>query len=121
MTSDRDAGLEVMRELMPGVIPDGQVDLRDGGVGEELAELSLTNLFGSLWTRPGLDRRSRSLLTLGILIAQGAGDELRAHFAIGRVNGLTDTELSEVIYHATGYAGYPAASAARRAARAALD
>jgi alkylhydroperoxidase/carboxymuconolactone decarboxylase family protein YurZ len=117
----RDAGLEVMRELMPSLLPEGDVDFLDGGIADELPELGLTNLFGSLWTRPGLDRRSRSLVTLGILIAQGAVDELQAHFAIGRVNGLTDTEISEVVYHATGYAGYPAAAAARRAARAALE
>lgn len=118
--NEREAGLKVMRELLPG-LPEGDVDLRDGRIAEELPELGLTNLFGSLWTRPGLDRRSRSLVTLGILIAQGSGDELQAHFSIGRVNGLTDTEISELIYHATGYAGYPAAAAARRAARAALE
>lgn len=117
----RAAGLEVMRELMPGRIPDGDIDLRDGGIGEDLPELGLTNLFGSLWTRPGLDRRSRSLLTIGMLIAQRAGEELQAHFAIGRVNGLTDDEISEIVYHASGYAGFPAAAAALRAARAGLD
>ena len=71
-----------------------------------------TIVFGKLWTRDGLSKRDRSLVTLGMLIALRAGDELTSHFQIGRNNGLTDDELAEVIYHATGYGGCPAANAA---------
>ena len=116
MTDNRTQGLEVLKQLLPG-IPDEVSSLRDGGVADELGELSLEHVFGALWTRPGLDRRSRSLVTLGALIALRASDELKAHFQIALHNGLTLEEIEEVIYHMTGYAGYPAAVSARKIAR----
>ena len=82
----------------------------------EMAQLSLDNVFARLWIREGLDLRARSLLTLGILIALRAYDELLVHFPIAVKNGCTIEELEEVIYHATAYAGFPAANVARRAA-----
>jgi 4-carboxymuconolactone decarboxylase len=120
MTDARTQGLEVFKELMPGLIPDGVTTLRDGGVAGELGELSLEHVFGALWTRPGLDRRSRSLVTLGALIALRATDELKFHFPIALRNGLSVKEIEEVIYHLTGYAGFPAANAASRVAREVL-
>lgn len=125
MTNLRDEGLQVFREMLPGVLPDvpnDEVDLSDFGAGfaPEFMEIGLENVFGRLWTREGLSRRERSLVTLGILIALRATDELKAHFAIARTNGLTDDELAEVIYHASGYAGFPAAATARNVAAAAL-
>ena len=66
-------------------------DIRDKGL----------NVFRDLL--PG----DRSLVTLGILIALRATDELKAHFRIALTNGLTEAELAEVIYHASGYAGFP--------------
>jgi 4-carboxymuconolactone decarboxylase len=116
----RAVGLETMRKLLPGVFPDGDIDLRDGGLGENIVEIGLTSVFGGLWAREGLGHRDRSLVTLGILIALGAEAELRTHFRIARTNGLTEDELAEVIYHASGYAGFPRAVAARTAAREAL-
>ncbi len=65
------------------------------------------NVFGRLWGRDGLSRRDRSLVTLGMLIAMRANDELALHFRIARTNGLTDDEIAEVIYHSSGYAGFP--------------
>jgi 4-carboxymuconolactone decarboxylase len=112
MTNLRDEGLQVFRELLPGVLPDGDVDF-GGGFAPELMEIGLENVFGKLWTREGLSRRDRSLVTLGILIALRSTDELKAHFKIARTNGLTDEELAEVIYHASGYAGFPAAATAK--------
>ena len=93
MTDTRAEGLEVFKDLMPGVIPDDVPRLRDGGFAQELAELSVDHVFGSLWTRPGLDRRSRSLVTLGALIATRADDELRFHMPIALRNGLTIEEI----------------------------
>jgi 4-carboxymuconolactone decarboxylase len=78
-------------------------------------------LFGRLWGRPGLDRRSRSLVTIGILIGRGASDELAFHMKAAIRNGVTRTELEEIVYHASGYAGFPAASQARQAGIRALD
>jgi 4-carboxymuconolactone decarboxylase len=113
-------GLDLFKDMMPGLVPDGVTTLRDGGFAGELGELSIDHVFGALWTRPGLDRRSRSLVTLGALIALRADDELKIHFQIALRNGLTVEEIEEVIYHMTGYAGYPAAATARKIGREAL-
>ncbi|MEZ0051333.1 4-carboxymuconolactone decarboxylase [Mycobacterium sp. MAA66] len=120
MTDWRDEGLKVFREMLPGVLPDGDVDF-GGGFAPELMDIGVESIFGRLWSREGLDRRDRSLVTLGILIALRAEEELKAHFQIARQNGLTDDELAEVIYHASGYAGFPAANTARNIAAHVLD
>jgi 4-carboxymuconolactone decarboxylase len=117
MADTRTEGLNALRSMLPGLIPDGVTGLRDGGIADELGDLSLDHVFGALWTRPGLDRRSRSLVTLGALIALRASDELGAHFQIALRNGLSLEEIEEVIYHMSGYAGYPAAVSARKVAR----
>jgi 4-carboxymuconolactone decarboxylase len=119
MTNLRDEGLQVFREMLPGVLPDGDVDF-GGGFAPELMDIGVENVFGRLWAREGLSRRDRSLVTLGILIALRASDELESHFQIARTNGLTDEELAEVIYHASGYAGFPAANTAKTAAERAF-
>lgn len=113
-------GLDAFRDMLPGLIPDGVASLRDGGIADELGDLSIEHVFGATWTRPGLDRRSRSLVTLGALIALRAADELKYHFPIALRNGLSVEEIEEVIYHMAGYAGYPAAATARSVAREAL-
>ena len=120
MTNLRDEGLQVFRELLPGVLPDGAVDFH-AGFAPELMDIGMESVFGKLWTRDGLSRRDRSLVTLGILIALRASDELTAHFQIARTNGLSDEELAEVIYHASGYAGFPAAMTAKTAAEKAFS
>ena len=121
MTNLRDEGLRVFREMLPGVLPDGDVDFgADGGFAPELMDIGVESVFGRLWTREGLSKRDRSLVTLGILIALRATDEMSAHFKIARANGLSDDELAEVIYHASGYAGFPAAATARNIAAKAL-
>lgn len=117
MTNLREDGLRVFKELLPGAtVPDGDV----GGFAPELMAIGIENVFGRLWTREGLSRRDRSLVTLGILIALRADQELKAHFKIARTNGLTDEELAEVIYHASGYAGFPAAATAKNVAEEAF-
>jgi 4-carboxymuconolactone decarboxylase len=120
MTDDREKGIRLVREMIPVAAADVEKGLPEGAFAHELSELSLVNVFGRLWARDGLDRRSRSLVTLGILIALRAETELKAHVRIALTNGLTEDEIAEVIYHATGYTGFPAAVAARTAAREAL-
>ena len=84
-----------------------------GGFAPEFPKLAYEHAFVDLWTRPGLSLKERSLLTIGILIGSGSEQELRSHLASGLRNGLTRQQLEEIIYHATAYAGFPAASAAR--------
>ena len=74
MTDVRETGLNVFRELLLGVLPDGEVNLRGDGFGDEIMEI-----------------------------------------------GLTDDEIAEVVYHASGYAGFPAANTACKIAREALS
>jgi len=121
MTDVRETGITVLRELLPDLMPDGDADLPKGGFADELLEIGVDNVFGRLWGRDGLSRRDRSLVTLGILIALRATDELAVHFQIARTNGLTDDEIAEVIYHCSGYAGFPAAATANRIAGEALS
>jgi 4-carboxymuconolactone decarboxylase len=83
--------------------------------GAYIGRLAFDSVFGELWMRPGLDRRARSLVTLGILIALRATEELEFHIPAALKNGLSKQELEEVIYHASAYAGFPAASTARSA------
>ncbi|MGE2720238.1 carboxymuconolactone decarboxylase family protein [Mycolicibacterium celeriflavum] len=121
MTDIRDQGMQVFRELLPGVLPEGDVEPPTGSFGGEMLGLAMDNVFGRLWTRDGLSRRDRSLITLGILVALRAEDELRIHFQIARNNGLTDDEIAELIYHCTGYAGFPAANSAMKVAQEVLQ
>src|ERR1700678_708995 len=120
MTDVHTEGMNLFKSMMPGLIPENVTTLRDGSFADELGELSIDHVFGALWTRPGLDRRSRSLVTLGALIALRAGEELKFHFPIALRNGLTAEELEEVVYHLTGYVGFPAATLARNVGREVL-
>ncbi|MFD3589514.1 carboxymuconolactone decarboxylase family protein [Streptomyces sp. NPDC058683] len=117
----RAAGWKAMRAALPGVFPEGDIDLRDGRIGEDLVDIGLTSVWAALWAREGLTPRDRSLVTLGILIALGAESELKTHVRVALTNGLTRDEIAEVVYHSSGYTGFPRAVAARTAAREALQ
>lgn len=122
MATTREDGIEVLAQMLPEILTRDEKGMRDEpGFATDLGDIALENVFGRLWARPGLDRRSRSLVTLGILIALRADNELRTHLRIALRNGLTREELEEVIYHASGYAGFPAASAAGAVGREILD
>lgn len=117
----RVAGLKALRAALPGVVPaEGDLDMRDGKLGEDLVEIGLSTVWGALWGREGLAPRDRSLVTLGILIALGAETELKTHVRVALTNGVTRDELAEILYHSAGYTGFPRAVAARAAAREAL-
>jgi 4-carboxymuconolactone decarboxylase len=68
--------------------------------------------WGEIWTRPGLDRRTRSAITLTALIALGRFDELAMHVRAARRNGLSDDEIKEVLLQSAIYCGVPAANSA---------
>ena len=76
--------------------------------------------WGEIWTRPGLDRRSRSLVTLTALVALGHQEELAMHLRAARRNGLTDAEIKEVLLQTAVYCGVPAANTAFRIAQRVL-
>ena len=76
--------------------------------------VSLTDdvLFGDIWERTGLSKRDRSLITVAALIAGGNTEQLPGHLMRAKDNGLTETELKEVITHLAFYAGWPKAMSA---------
>ena len=88
-----------------------------GDVAPKFAELTDNVLFGDVWARSGLSPRDRSLITVAALIAMNRPDQLRAHLARARDNGVTQDELVETITHLAFYAGWPSAVTAVGVAR----
>ena len=84
-------------------------------------ELITRYAWGEVWNRPGLDRRSRSMITLAALTAVRAEGELELHVRAALRNGLTAEEISEVLLHTAVYAGVPAANAAFAIAQRVLE
>ncbi|BDE06310.1 4-carboxymuconolactone decarboxylase [Vulcanimicrobium alpinum] len=70
------------------------------------------NVWGELWTRPGLDRHARSMLTIAITAALGRWEELELHVRATRNTGVTRDEVKEILLHVAAYAGVPAANTA---------
>lgn len=79
-----------------------------------------SNAWGAVWTRPGLARKTRSLLTIAILAVLGREEELRLHLRATRNTGASRDEVKEVLMQVAVYAGVPAANAAFRVAKAAF-
>jgi len=77
--------------------------------------------WGDVWARPGLDRRSRSMITLAALTATRSENEIGMHVRAALRNGLTREEIAEVLLHTAVYAGVPAANAAFAIAQQVLD
>jgi len=104
-------GMRVRRE----VLGDEHVDRAIESTTEFTAafqEFITRNAWGAVWTREGLDRRTRSAITLAVLTALGNEQELAMHVRAARTNGLTPEEISEVLLHTAVYAGVPASNAA---------
>ena len=112
MTDDTyDTGMKARREILG----DAHVDRAIEGTTEFTADFQdfITRYaWGSVWTRDGLDRRTRSCITLAVLTALGREQEIALHVRAARTNGLTPEEISEVLLHTAVYAGVPAANAA---------
>jgi 4-carboxymuconolactone decarboxylase len=68
--------------------------------------------WGSVWSRPGLDRKTRSMVTIAVLAALGRYDELRLHVRATTQTGVTQAEVAEILMHTSVYAGIPAANSA---------
>lgn len=106
-----DAGMRVRRE----VLGDAHVDQAVADTTEFSApfqDFITRYAWGSVWARDGLDRRTRSCITLAVLTALGRENEITMHVRAARTNGLTPEEISEVLLHTAIYAGVPAANAA---------
>ena len=85
-----------------------------GEVAPKLAEVTETVVFDDIWERPQLSKRDRSVITVAALIAMNRAEQLPAHLARALDNGVTRTELDEIITHLAFYAGFPCAITAAR-------
>jgi 3-oxoadipate enol-lactonase/4-carboxymuconolactone decarboxylase len=106
------------------VLGDAHVDRAVANTTEftrDVQELITAYAWGRIWTRPGLDRRSRSMITLTALLARGHHEELALHVRAARRNGLTNDEIKEVFLNAAIYCGVPDANTAFRIAQPILD
>jgi 4-carboxymuconolactone decarboxylase len=88
---------------------------------EPLQELVTRHAWGNTWQRPGLDLRTRSIVTVSMLVAMGRMHELKTHVRGALNNGVTVQELQEIFLHASVYCGFPAAVDAFRAAADVVD
>lgn len=113
-------GMRVRRE----VLGDEHVDAaaaRTTDFTRDFQELITRYAWGEIWTRPGLDRRTRSCITLTALVALGRFEELELHLAAARRNGLGDDEIKEVLLQTAIYCGVPAANTAFGVAQRVLE
>jgi 4-carboxymuconolactone decarboxylase len=116
----RQAGFRVRRD----VLGDDHVNrsiARTTEFDAAFQDLLTRFVWGEVWTRPGLDRKTRSAITIATLVALRAEDELVLHIRAGLRNGLTPAEISEVLLHVAIYAGIPAANTAFGIARQMLE
>ena len=111
-----DAGLKVRREVLGDAHVDQALAQADEFSGD-FQEFLTRYAWGEIWDRPGLDRRSRSCVTLTALVAGGHTDELAPHLRAALRNGLTPAEIKEVLLQAAVYCGVPAANSAFRVAQ----
>ncbi|MFI4944769.1 MAG: 4-carboxymuconolactone decarboxylase, partial [Burkholderiales bacterium] len=104
-------GLKVRRE----VLGDAHVERALGArtpLDAEFQDLITRHAWGEIWTRRGLPRRTRSLVTLAAMVALNRGDELRLHLRAALRNGVTRDEIKEVLLQMAVYCGVPAANTA---------
>jgi 4-carboxymuconolactone decarboxylase len=109
--SSYETGMRTRREILG----DEQVDRATasaGSFGAPFQEFITRYAWGGPWSRPGLDRRTRSAITLAALVTLRAENEIGMHVRAGLRNGLTAEEISEILLHTCVYAGAPAANSA---------
>ena len=104
-------GMKIRREVLGDEHVDGAIE-RTTEFTADFQELITRYAWGEIWARPGLDRRTRSAITLTALIALGRFDELEMHVRAARRNGLGDDEIKEVLLQSAVYCGVPAANRA---------
>jgi 4-carboxymuconolactone decarboxylase len=112
-------GMEVRRAVLGDQHVNRSLE-RKNAFNEEFQDLITRYAWGEIWTRPGLPRHTRSLITLAMLVALNRGDEFRMHVRAAANNGVTRDEIKELLLHAAIYCGVPAANSAFHAAEEVL-
>jgi 4-carboxymuconolactone decarboxylase len=108
-------GMKVRR----AVLGDAHVDraqANENAFNADFQDLITRYAWGEVWTRPGLPRKTRSLITVAMMVALNRGDELRMHLRAAANNGVTRKEIQEVLLQTAIYCGVPAANSAFHAA-----
>ncbi len=120
MSDAYDRGLEVRREVLGDEHVDRALE-RTTPFTADFQDLITRYAWGEIWARPGLDRKTRSCITLTALVALGREHELAMHVRAALRNGLTADEIKEVLLQAAVYCGVPAANGAFTIAQQVLD
>jgi 4-carboxymuconolactone decarboxylase len=109
-------GLSVRRAVLGDAHVDRSLKNRNE-FNQEFQDLITRYAWGEIWNRPGLPRKTRSLLTIAMLVALNRPDEFRLHLRAALNNGVTKEEIKEALLHAAIYCGVPAANSAFHAAQ----
>ena len=115
-----DEGMRVRRDVLGDEHVDAAVE-RTSEFTADFQDLITRYAWGEIWTRPGLDRRMRSAITLTALTALGHFEELRMHVRAALRNGLTQDEIKEVLLQSAIYCGVPAANRAFAVAQEVIE
>ena len=104
-------GMEVRRAVLGNAHVD-RAETRRNAFNGEFQDVITRYAWGEIWTRPGLPRHTRSLLTIGLMVALNRSDEFKLHVRAAFNNGVTRDEIKEVLLQCAIYAGVPAANSA---------
>jgi 4-carboxymuconolactone decarboxylase len=111
-----DRGLQVRKEVLGTAYVDSALRTATS-FNEDFQKLVTELAWGAVWSRPGLPRKTRSMLTIAMLAALGQHEELKLHVRASRNTGVTQDEVKEVLLQVAVYAGIPAANSAFQIAR----
>ena len=112
-------GIEVRRAVLGDKHVNRALENKNS-FNEEFQDLITRYAWGEIWTRPGLPRHTRSLITIAMMVALNRGEEFRLHVRAAANNGVTRDEIKEVLLQAAIYCGVPAANSAFHAAEEVL-
>ena len=110
-----EAGMKIRREVLGDAHVDAAIAKRNA-FSEAFQELITRYAWGEIWTRPGLPRQTRSLITVAMLVALNREEELRLHLRAAIRNGTTQEQIRETLLQSAIYCGVPAANSAFRVA-----
>jgi 4-carboxymuconolactone decarboxylase len=113
-------GLKVRREVLGDAHVDKSLQNKNA-FNEDFQELITRYAWGEIWSRPGLPRKTRSMITLAMMVALNRADEFRLHLRAALNNGLTPDEIKEVLLQTAIYCGVPAANTAFHIAKEILE
>ena len=115
-----EAGMKVRRAVLGDAHVDASLEKRND-FNDVFQDLITRYAWGEIWSRPGLSRQTRSLITVAMLVALDREDELRMHLRAALKNGVTQDEIREVLLQSAIYCGVPAANSAFRIAQEVFD